>query len=235
MQGHWEASIVNLTPRESQVVELLRQRRVAPYAELARQLEVSSKTVQRALAKVGAYASLNGNSAYVTLKSVPRFDGRGLWVYEQRCFSRHGDLPHTIRALIEQSNQGCTLEELQQWLGTRVHNHLSLLLRREEIQRFSLGRQAVYTSAHPAKHQQQQAARQPPATVAPWEPAAGKTPPLPPGMEAMDVIRLLLQMLRKPGASEASLAKSLQAQGLAIHADQVRQAMAFYGLKKTTP
>jgi hypothetical protein len=50
----------------------------------------------------------------------------------------------------------------------------------------------------------------------------------------MDLIRLLLQMLRKPAASPASLAKSLQAQGLAIHAAAVREVMAFYGLKKTT-
>jgi len=226
---------VNLTPRESQVVQLLRQRQVAAYADLAQQLEVSRKTVQRALGKAGAYASLNGNSAYVTLKNTPRFDRRGLWGYQQLRFSRHGDLPRTIQALVEQSSQGCTLEELQQWLGTRVHNHLSRLLRRSEIQRFFLGRHAIYTSAAPAPRQQQQAARQPSATAEPLEPVVHEAPALPPGMKAMDLIQLLLQMLRKPEASPASLAKSLQAKGLAIHADQVREAMAFYGLKKTTP
>jgi hypothetical protein len=225
---------MNLTPRESRVVQLLRQRQVAAYAELAQQLEVSGKTVQRALGKAGAYASLNANSAYVTLKNTPRFDQRGLWGYQQLRFSRHGDLPRTIRALIEQSSQGCTLEELQQWLGTRVHNHLSRLLRRGEIQRFSLDRHAIYTSADPAKRQQQQVARQPFATAEPLGPAAHEAPALPPGMKAMDLIRLLLQMLRRREASPASLAKSLRAQGLAIHADQVREAMAFYGLKKTT-
>jgi DNA-binding transcriptional regulator YhcF (GntR family) len=226
---------VNLTPRESQVVQLLRQRQVAAYAELARQLKVSPKTVQRALHKAGAYASLNGNSAYVTLKNTPRFDRRGLWVYRRLRFSRHGDLSHTIRTLIEQSSQGCTVEELQQWLGTRVHNHLSLLLRRGEIQRFSLGRHVVYTSTDPAKHQQQQAARLPPPAAGLLPPAARQSPALPPGMEPMPLIRLLLQMLQKPGASTASLAKSLQAQGLDIHAEQVRQVMVFYDLKKTTP
>lgn len=39
---------MNLTSRESQVVQLLRQRQVAAYAELAHQLKVSGKTVQRA-------------------------------------------------------------------------------------------------------------------------------------------------------------------------------------------
>jgi hypothetical protein len=225
---------VNLTPRESDVVQLLKQRHVAAYTDLARELKVSTKTVQRALHKAGAYASINGNSAYATLRSTPRFNRRGLWSYQELRFSRHGDLSHTIQTLVEQSRQGCTVEELQQWLGTRVHNHLSLLLRRGKIHKFSLGRHVVYTSADPDQHQRQQAARQPPATVGLWPSTVAERPALPPDTEAMDVIRLLLQMLRRPGASEASLAKALQAQGMKIHADRVRHVMAFYGLKKTT-
>jgi hypothetical protein len=225
---------MDFTPHESQVVQLLRQRQVAAYAELAQQLNVSSKTVQRALGKAGAYASLNANSAYATLKSTPRFDRRGLWRYEQLRFSRHGDLPHTIRALIEQSRQGCTVEELQQWVGTRVHNHVGLLLLRGEIRRFLVGHHAVYTSADPAQQQQQQAARQPSAEAEVWKPAIHEAPALPPGMKAMDLIHLLLEMLRRPAASPASLAKSLQARGVAVHAKEVHAAMAFYGLKKTT-
>ena len=86
---------MTLTSRESQVVQLLKQRQVAAYAELADQLKVSGKTVQRALHKAGTYASLNANSAYVTLKNIPRFDSRGLWGYKQLRFSRHGDLSRT--------------------------------------------------------------------------------------------------------------------------------------------
>jgi hypothetical protein len=226
---------VNLTPRESRVVELLQRRKVAPYAELAQRLDVSPKTVQRALRKVGAYASLNCNSAYVTLKTIPRFDHRGLWAYEELRFSRHGNLFRTICTLVEQSGSGCTLEELQQWLGTRVHNHLSLLLRRGEIQRFSLGHQAVYASADPTKHQQQEIARQPPSAAGLLGLADKKRPDVPPGMEAMDIIRLLVEMLQRPKASPASLAKSLRARGVVIRADRIREVRAFYGLKKTTP
>jgi hypothetical protein len=225
---------MNLTSRESEVVQLLRQRQVAAHAELVQQLKVSGKTVQRALRKAGAYISLNANSAYVTLKGTPRFDGRGLWGYQELRFSRHGDLPHTIQTLIEQSTQGCTLEELQHWLGTRVHNHLSLLLRRGKIRRFSLGRHAVYTSADPAQQQRQQAARQPSASTAHGELLASEAPPLPPGMQPMELIRLLLQMLHQPAASPAALAKSLRAQGLKIHAAQIREVITLYALKKTT-
>jgi DNA-binding transcriptional regulator YhcF (GntR family) len=225
---------MDLTSRETQVVELLRQRQVATYAELTQQLKVSGKTVQRALRKAGAYTSVNANSTYVTLKDTPRFDRRGLWSYDRLRFSRHGNLPRTIRALIEQSSQGCTLEDLQQWLGTRVHNHLSLLLQQGMIRRFSLGRHAIYTSANPAQEQRQQAARQPSETTTRGGLAAHEALPLPPGMQPMDLIRLLLRMLQQPAASPAALAKSLQAQGLAIHAAQVREVMTLYGLKKTT-
>lgn len=126
------------------------------------------------------------------------------------------------------------MEELQRWLGTRVHNHLSLLLRHAKIRRFSLARHAVYTSADPAQEQRQQAARQPSATTADRGLAASEAPSLPPGMQPMELIRLLLQMLHQPAAGPAALAKSLQAQGLGIHAAQIREVIRLYGLKKTT-
>ena len=43
---------MTLTSRESQVVQLLKQRQVAAYAELADQLKVSGKTVQRACTRL---------------------------------------------------------------------------------------------------------------------------------------------------------------------------------------
>jgi hypothetical protein len=224
-----------LTTTESRIVQRLRQQLVAAYAELVKQLDVSAKTVQRAVSKVGYYNSLNFNSVYVTLQNTPRFDPRGLWVHRQICFSRHGGLRSTIRVLVQQAREGWTVDELQRMLGTRVHNQLAGLLREGEIQHFYLGGHAIYTSADPTQAQQQQAQRQrqttpASATVRPAYPA----PELPPGIDAATVIRLLVQMLQKPDASPASLSKSLQAHGVAVHAEQVRQVLAFYGLKKTT-
>jgi len=219
-----------LTDAENQVVQLLGEQDVAAHAELAGQLQVSSKTVQRALHKVGYYSSLNFNSRFVTLKRTARFDRRGLWKYNDICFSRHGNLPQTLRTLIEQSARGCTVRELEQWVGTRVANHLCALLRRDEICQFSLGRRAVYTAADEPRHRQQQAKRQ----GRPWPPAIDQVPDLPPGMHAVTVIRVLVQMIQQPQASVASISKSLQVQGVDMDADRVRQILAFYELKKTT-
>ena len=126
------------------------------------------------------------------------------------------------------------MEELRQWLGTRVHNHLSLLLRRGEMRRFSwAGRPFIPRLTPPARNSKRPRGNRRRPKLQDRRPRTG--PVCPPGMEAMDLIRLLLVMLQKPAASPASLAKSLQAQGLAIPADRVRQVMAFYGLKKRHP
>jgi hypothetical protein len=53
-------------------------------------------------------------------------------------------------------------------------------------------------------------------------------------MRAETVIRLLVQMIATPNASPASLAKKLQAQGVAIRAEQVCRVIEFYALEKKT-
>jgi hypothetical protein len=223
---------MELTASEDQVVQCLRRDHVAQGARLAAQLQLSLKTVQRALAKVGYYTSLNHNSTFVTLRDIPQFDELGLWNYQQICFSRLGHLPQTLVHLVEQAAQGCTLQQLQEAVGTRVHNHLSHLLRQGRLGHFRLGRQAVYTSAAPRRQQQQQQARQ--RALAPaGVPQQGPT--VPPGLEALTVIRVLVRRLQTPEASVASLAKSLQLQGVAVWAPQIRALFDFYQLKKTTP
>ena len=223
---------MELTASEDQVVQCLRRDQVVQGAQLAAQLQLSLKTVQRALAKVGYYTSLNHNSTFVTLQDIPQFDEFGLWNHQQICFSRLGNLPQTLLQLVEQASQGCTVQQLEEWVGTRVHNHLSQLLRQGRLGHFRLGRQAVYTSADARRQQQQQQARQR-APASAGDPQHGPT--VPPGLEALTVIRVLVRRLQAPEASRASLAKSLQAQGVTVRAPQIRALLDFYQLKKTTP
>ena len=93
----------------ARIVQQLRKERVARWQALAQQLDCSTKTVQRALAQVGYYNSLNYNATFVTLQDVPRFDPHGLWTYQDVHFSQHGNLPQTIRQLIEQASAGYTV------------------------------------------------------------------------------------------------------------------------------
>lgn len=225
---------MNLTANESQVVAQLSSVRVAQFSQLAARLELSTKTVHRALVKAGYFTSINQNARFVTLKEVPQFDDLGLWSFEQIHFSKYGNLRETLAKLIEQAPTGCTLQELEEYVGTRAHNHLSQLVRQGKVQRFLLGRNAVYVSARARQARQQEVGRrvvEQSAVVT----AAKPTAPLPPGWDAITVIRVLVKLLETPDTSLASVARSLQARQVSVRADQIRNILDFYGLKKTTP
>jgi len=221
---------MEFTSTQSQIVRQLRRDRVAKWRALAKQLECSTKTVQRALAKVGYFSSINHNATFVTLKEVPRFDQHGLWTYQNVHFSEHGNLPQTLRRIVEQAPAGCTVEELEELVGTRVHNHVSRLLREGKLNRFLQGRKVVYLAAGRRRREAQQKVRW---QTEPQLARAGHDMDLPPGLDAVTVIRVLVRLLDVPEASVASVARWLQARNLAVRADQIRQILDFYGLKKT--
>jgi len=221
---------MEFTHAQARVVEQLRTQRVASWTQLARRLRCSTKTVQRALAKVGYFNSINHNGGFVTLRSVPQFDRHGLWTHDTVHFSRHGNLLDTLKRLVEQAPGGRTMQELEQLVGTRVHNHVSRLVREGKRGRFFLGRQVVYVAADARQQEAQRHVRH--QAEAPPVPARDQSD-VPPGLDAIRVIRVLVWLLEKPEAGVASVARGLQARGVAVRAEQVRQILDFYGLKKT--
>jgi hypothetical protein len=225
---------MDLTASEAQVIARLRTVRVAQLRQLAAQLELSSKTVQRALLKAGYFTSINHNARFVTLKEVPQFDRLGLWSFKEVHFSKHGNLRQTLVKVIEDSPAGCTLLELEGYVGTRAHNHVSQLIREGKAQRFFWSRNAVYVSAHPERAKQQESRRRTAEPAAPAAATAKASTLLPPGFDFASVIRVLVRLLETPDASLASVARSLQARQVSIRADQIRDILDFYGLKKTT-
>jgi hypothetical protein len=107
---------MQLTDKQGKVVEHLRRCRVATMNEMVQSLDLSHMTVVRALKKYGYYTSFNHTAGFYTLQDTPRFDRRGLWFCADIGFSQHGNLKQTLLALIEQSEAGCTVAELQQTL-----------------------------------------------------------------------------------------------------------------------
>jgi len=225
-----------LTGKETQIVQVVKQQRVVTSTDLMNQVGVSQRTVRRALIKYGYYVSVNANAAYLTLRDIPRFDASGLWCHDQICFSRHGTLASTIAALVHQSPTGQTVGQLADRLHTHVHNQLSTLLRTHQLSRVYVGRHALYLSADGKRQTQQLAQRsresEPEQTTGSSAPRRGRQ--LPRGLNALSVIRLLIQMIETPKASVASLTKRLQAQGVTINAEQVRSVIEFYSLGKKT-
>jgi len=220
----------------SRLVTILRQQTVATFAKLEKQLRVSRRTLRRALSKHGYYSSCNHNGTYVTLRETPRFTPEGLWTFRKACFSSHGTLLQTVQALVETSPRGKTVAELQEQLQTRVHNQLSWLLQRQQLTRCYWGRHTVYLSRHATRAAAQQRQRQEQSRTNGIGAISRAAPTgrCPEGMRVETVIRLLVQMIAKPDAHPASLAKQLRSQGLAIQAQQVRQIIEFYSLGKKT-
>ena len=215
---------------QSKVINLLRELVVATIDVLCNKLSKSRMTVLRALKSYGYFSSFNFNSSYFTLKDTPDFDKDGLWFHGQIGFSRYGSLTQSIKAIVEHSEKGLTVVELQKLLGTKVHNQLSLLCRKKMLTRFYLGRNCVYTSLEAKLQASQEAQRKGPIK----KPEAITTIQVPPRLEALTVIRLLVEMIHKPDAAAASLSQRLQRQGFSMTAEQVRGVIEFYSLVKKT-
>ena len=97
---------MDLTQKESEVVQRLRRKRIGTMKILREELAVSHMTVFRALNKYGYYSSVNHNASYYTLHDIPRFDEDGLWIYRKICFSEHGSLSETLVNLVPSNPVG---------------------------------------------------------------------------------------------------------------------------------
>ncbi len=215
---------------QSKVINLLRELVVATIDGLCNNLSKSRMTVLRALKSYGYFSSFNFNSSYFALKDTPDFDKDGLWFHGQIGFSRYGSLTQIIKAIVEHSEKGYTVVQLQKRLGTKVHNQLSLLCRKGMLTRFYLGRNCVYTSVEAKLQASQEAKRKGPIK----KPKAITAIQIPPGLEALTVIRLLVEMIQEPDATAASLSQRLQRRGFPVTAEQVRGVIEFYSLEKKT-
>jgi len=217
------------TDREQKLINWLHQVKIATMRHLRHQFQISHMTVVRALKKFGYYASYNHNAAYYVLEDVPEFDDWGLWTYRNVGFSRHGNLPQTIIAVVEKASAGLTVRELEERLQSKVGNLVSRLVGEGRLQRERLvGRQVVYlASALEASSAQLQERRQQLQEEAAW----GK-PELPSGCSATEVIEVLRAIILTRDDNADRLARRFHTGGRRITAGQVRRILDHYGLKK---
>jgi hypothetical protein len=85
------------------MLALFEQRPCWKISPLAEELQYAVPSVRRFLAQTGYYSSFTHNGGWYTLRSIPRFNRRGLWFYQDIGFSKAGPLTATIVALIQQS------------------------------------------------------------------------------------------------------------------------------------
>lgn len=140
---------------------LLQREKIATLKELKASLgSCSTMTVFRKLKSLGYRTSYSHRGKYYTLSEIPRFDERGLWLYRDVCFSRHGNLLVTAQRFVEEADTGLTAGELQGLLSVEVKEPLLQLYRRGRIGRQEIGDAYVYFSPEPSVGREQRLARE---------------------------------------------------------------------------
>ena len=227
---------MKLSSKEKQVLDFVRQNQATTKKDLCQHLLISHMTMVRALKKYGYYTSYNKNSAYYTPHGIPNFDEFGLWSWNDIGFSRYGTLQETIVSLVENSSEGLTVDELEKRLRAKVGNVICRLLRWKRPGRFYAGRNVVYVCRESGPQSIQRSKRQSRKFGDEKSHIAVnfREKRLPEGVDPITVIHILIQLIKKPEASVASLSLTLQAEDIEIKAEQIHRVLQFYSLEKKT-
>lgn len=216
------------TERHQKLVEWMKKRKVATMKAMRHQFQLSHMTVFRILKEYGYYTSYNYNATYYTLHDVPQFDPLGLWAYRDVRFSCYRTLNETIVAVVQKSNAGMTVREVEDRLQTQAANLLCRLVHEGKLrQRSFRGRQLVYLAADGKQADRQYQQRQ----EALQQPTAHHRS-LPPGCSPSEVIEILRQMVLSPQADPDQLARELIGRDVQATARQVRRVIEHYALEK---
>ena len=218
----YQERIMSAPPKAIEgMLALFEQRPCWKISPLAEELQYAVPSVRRFLAQTGYYSSFTHNGGWYTLRSIPRFNRRGLWFYQDIGFSKAGPLTATIVALIQQSQAGMTAEDLADILRCRCHSVLVNLYRQARLQRQKQGRSYIYFAGDPqtansqrrAKTLQQAPAKQLPAEIA---------------------VYILAEYIKHPEADFPELAQTISAKGVSVSPVQIENLFARHGIKKKT-
>jgi hypothetical protein len=192
--------------------------KVRSKAELLQSLGCSPMTLWRQLRQVGYLTSYNYSAQYYTLATTPQFDDQGLWTYHDISFSKWGNLPKTVVAVIERSPGGMTAQELAERLHIRnAKPLLSQLMLQQQLWREALDRSFVYLAVEPNRHEQQ------------WRRRIQQAParPLP---EPQQIIALLVEMIRYPQRTPGQWARRLARSGIRLGTQDINAVLDHYHL-----
>jgi hypothetical protein len=83
----------------------------------------------------------------------------GLWLFNSVLFSCYGTLVETLKTLIEKSNNGYTVAELEKMLCVKPNGHLIELIGKKKIRREKISGVYVYFSKNEIRKKQQEVVR----------------------------------------------------------------------------
>jgi hypothetical protein len=142
------------------IANLLHERKIATFAEIAEALGTNGRrTVFRKLKELDYLTSYSHRGSYYTLEEIARFDELGLWSYRDVSFSVHGSLLLTAKMIVEKSNCGCFVSDLDTALNVSTKDVLSQLALTKELSREKIGGRYLYCASDKTRRKEQILAR----------------------------------------------------------------------------
>ena len=211
-----------MPPRSPEMVsELLRSKSVVELADVRAVLGGASRaTAFRYLKQVPYRSSYNHNGRYFTLDESDKFDRNGLYSVGDIHFSREGTVKATVVRMVREAEAGCSQRELQERLRIRVRTYLLAAVREGAISRERVDKLYLYLHGDPEVRAVQLERRHEPSPE-----AAGS-------VEVGDgvAIRVLLVLLRHPGALPGDVVRHLRSRSPPIARNQVDAVFSRFGL-----
>jgi len=208
---------------QDRLVLLFDQKKCWTIEELTHPLNYSTISIRRFLKDIGYYSSFTHNSMWYTLHSIPSFNKRGLWFYQDIGFSRHGNLKQTIFNFASKSPQGLTAKELFEILLIPCHPILNQMYKKNQIDRFNTQRGFVYLSIDDKKRQGQLHRLQSHLITAKQ----------PESLNAQAAVYVLVEYIKHPEASIAELSKAVEKREVKASPEAITMLFKEHDLKKT--
>lgn len=142
------------------LVRVLRGSKIATMPELKKALGTEvDVTVFRKLRQLSYRTSYSHRGSYYTLDETAQFDEKGLWCFDSVWFSSEGTLLATAEALVENSESGYFVEELDGVLHVGTKEPLLRLVQQKRITREPVRGLYLYCSIQSALRRRQLLAR----------------------------------------------------------------------------
>ena len=140
-----------------QLLNLFKNKKVVTLSEMKKSLETkSTMTIFRKLKQLNYLSSCSHSGRYYTLKRIAKFNNDGLWFFNSILFSSYSSLSETIKALVDNSEQGYTAREIEKIIQVRPNGPLVELIIKKLICRKKLSGKYIYFSEIEAKKKRQE-------------------------------------------------------------------------------
>ena len=207
---------------QDRLVLLFDKKKCWTVEKLTRSLDYSTISIRRFLKDIGYYSSFTHNSMWYTLHSIPTFNKRGLWFYQNIGFSKHGNLKQTIFNFVSKSPKGLAAKDLFEILLIPCHPVLNQMYKKNQIDRFNTQRGFVYLSIDNKKRQRQLNRLQSQLfTVKESE-----------SLNAQAAVYVLVEYIKHPEASVAELSKAVEKREVKASPGAITMLFKEHDLKK---